>query len=148
MFLTPILIRGNRRDALDKVNADLIYFDRRCFNRQRCAMIAENHEIAAFRMTLNPGMADEYRRRHDALWPELRDELLAAGVIDYRIFIDPETHHLFAMMERRKDHTLAALRDAPVMRRWWAMMADIMATQPDNAPMEVALAPMFALTKG
>ena len=33
----------------------------------------------------------------------------------------------------------------PVMRRWWAHMADIMATQPDGAPVAVPLVPMFHL---
>ena len=41
--------------------------------------------------------------------------------------------------------TLAALPAHPVMRRWWAHMADIMATQPDGAPVAVPLVPMFHL---
>ena len=48
-------------------------------------------------------------------------------------------------MTRRKDHTLGALRDAPIMRRWWAMMADIMETHADKSPTEVALTEMFHL---
>ena len=28
-------------------------------------------ELHAFRMILNPGQEEEYRRRHDAIWPEL-----------------------------------------------------------------------------
>ena len=28
-------------------------------------------EKAAFRMFRNPGCAAEYKRRHDAIWPEL-----------------------------------------------------------------------------
>lgn len=37
----------------------------------------------AFRMQLNPGMAEEYRRRHDAIWPELVALLKQAGVRVY-----------------------------------------------------------------
>ena len=33
----------------------------------------------------------------------------------------------------------------PVMRRWWAHMADIMVTHPDGAPVAVPLIPMFYL---
>jgi L-rhamnose mutarotase len=40
---------------------------------------------------------------------------------------------------------MAALRDAAVMRRWWTMMADIMETNPDASPQEVALAEVFRL---
>lgn len=105
----------------------------------------EATETVAFRMTLDPGQADDYRRRHDAIWPDLVDELRARGVVDYRIFLDPETNALFAVMTRRRDHTLDALADTDVMRRWWAMMGDIMQTHPDRSPVQIALKEMFVL---
>ncbi|MFZ2100102.1 MAG: L-rhamnose mutarotase, partial [Oricola sp.] len=83
-------------------------------------------EKHAFKMTLNPGMAEEYKRRHDEIWPDLVDLLHAAGVSDYSIFLDGDTDTLFGVMWRRRDHTMAALPDHPVMRKWWAHMADIM----------------------
>jgi L-rhamnose mutarotase len=42
----------------------------------------------AFRMQLKPGVAAEYERRHDALWPDLADALRKAGIHDYSIFLD------------------------------------------------------------
>src|SRR5678815_5291558 len=93
---------------------------------------AMNEETIAFRMMLKPGFAAEYSRRHDEIWPELAAALRAAGVLDYRIFLDEETNHLFAVMRRRRDHTLEDLRGSALMRRWWAMMADIMETEPDD----------------
>lgn len=36
-------------------------------------------ELKAFRMNLCPGQQHEYRRRHDALWPELGQALADAG---------------------------------------------------------------------
>ena len=47
-------------------------------------------EKYAFTMKLNPGMEDEYRRRHDEIWPELAELLKNAGVEDYSIHLDPE----------------------------------------------------------
>lgn len=99
----------------------------------------------AFRMQLNPGRAEEYRRRHDDIWPELVDLLKAAGVEDYSIHLDPETHALFGVLWRRDDHGMDDLPAHPVMRRWWAHMADLMAAHPDNAPVAVPLIPMFHL---
>ena len=99
----------------------------------------------AFRMRLNPGMADEYRRRHDAIWPELVALLRDAGVRDYSIHLDPETDALFAVLWRTDDHRMDDLPAHLVMRRWWAHLADIMATQPDGAPVAVPLVPMFHL---
>ena len=100
-------------------------------------------EKYAFKMQLNQGMAAEYKRRHDAIWPELVDLLHAAGVSDYSIHLDPDTHILFGVLWRREGHAMAALPDHPVMQRWWAHMADIMQTGPDNAPVSVPLIPVF-----
>ena len=97
----------------------------------------------AFRMQLNPGMEDEYRRRHDAIWPELVTLLQDAGISDYSIHLDRETGVLFGVLWRTDNHGMDALPGHPVMQRWWAHMADIMASGPDNAPMAVPLVPMF-----
>ncbi|MBT9386205.1 L-rhamnose mutarotase [Pseudooceanicola sp. CBS1P-1] len=102
-------------------------------------------EKHAFRMTLNPGCLEEYRKRHDEIWPELVTLLKDAGVEDYSIHFDPETNALFGVLWRRKDHAMAALPDHPVMQQWWAHMADIMATHPDNRPREAPLIPVFHL---
>ena len=102
-------------------------------------------EKYAFRMNLNPGAEVEYRRRHDAIWPDLVALLKEAGVEDYSIHLDPETGALFGVLWRRDDHTMADLPSHPVMRRWWAHMADLMATHPDTEPVAVPLVPMFHL---
>ncbi len=102
-------------------------------------------EKYAFRMKLNPGMEAEYRRRHDGIFPELVALLKEAGVEDYSIHLDPETHILFGVMWRRRDHGMADLPSHPVMRRWWAHMADLMETHPDKEPIAQPLIPMFHL---
>ncbi len=102
-------------------------------------------ERHVFRMQLNPGMAEEYRRRHDAIWPELVALLKEAGVSDYSIHLDPGTGALYGILTRPADHGMDALPAHPVMRRWWAHMADIMETHPDNEPVSVVLVPMFHL---
>jgi L-rhamnose mutarotase len=100
-------------------------------------------EKYAFKMKLNPGMAAEYKRRHDAIWPELVALLRDAGISDYSIYLDAETNILFGVLWRRSDHTMDTLADSPVMRRWWEHMRDIMETRPDVVPVESPLAPMF-----
>ncbi|RJE78995.1 L-rhamnose mutarotase [Paracoccus sp. JM45] len=102
-------------------------------------------EKYAFRMGLNPGCLDEYHRRHDQIWPELSALLRDAGVRDYSIHYDPDSHALFAVLWRPKNHGMAALPDHPVMRRWWAHMADLMDTHPDNRPRETALETVFMM---
>ncbi|WP_396624644.1 L-rhamnose mutarotase [Luteitalea sp.] len=102
-------------------------------------------ETVAFRMRLHEGQADEYQRRHDAIWPELDALLRESGVVEYRIFLDEETRALFAVLTRRTDHTLDALPDHPIMKRWWAMMADIMDTNADQSPVQVPLREVFRM---
>jgi len=97
----------------------------------------------AFRMKLKPGMVEEYKRRHDDIWPELSDALRDAGIHDYSIFLDEETLHLFAVLKLRPGESSAALPELPVMKRWWDSMAALMEVEPGNRPKEWALVPMF-----
>lgn len=106
---------------------------------------AATHEKYAFKMRLLPGKADEYRRRHDAIWPELADLLREAGISDYSIHLDEETGVLFGVLWRRKDHKMADLSVNPVMRRWWDYMAELMVTHPDKAPIATPLRTVFHL---
>ena len=98
----------------------------------------------AFKMKLMPGNADEYRRRHEALWPELKMLLQASGVSDYYIFLDPETNILFAVQESSGSGS-QDLGQTDVVKRWWAYMADIMETNADLSPVSTQLQQMFYL---
>lgn len=99
----------------------------------------------AFRMQLKPGVVDEYRRRHDEIWPELSTLLSESGIHDYSIFLDPDTLSLFAVLRLHEENNRAALPDHPVMRRWWDHMADLMEVEPSNRPKEWPLVPLFHL---
>jgi L-rhamnose mutarotase len=99
----------------------------------------------AFKMRLNPGMKAEYKKRHDEIWPELVALLKDACVSDYSIHFDEETNTLFGVLWRTDDHGMADLPSHPVMLRWWAHMADIMETKPDNEPVSIALETLFHL---
>jgi L-rhamnose mutarotase len=102
-------------------------------------------ERYAFKMFLNAGCAEEYRRRHDAIWPELVQLLRDAGIANYSIHLDQETSILFAYLERGIDHRMEVLPEHPVMRRWWDHMRGIMRTNPDGSPVVVPLAEVFHL---
>ncbi len=100
-------------------------------------------EKFAFRMRLNPGCREEYKRRHDEIWPELVELLKGAGISDYSIHLDAETNMLFGVLWREEGHGMDDLPGSPVMQRWWAHMADIMETRPDNEPVAVPLECVF-----
>lgn len=100
-------------------------------------------EKYAFRMKLDPGMEAEYKKRHDEIWPELVTLLKDAGISDYSIHLDRDTGILFGVLTRPRHHGMAALPEHPVMKRWWAHMADIMETNPDNSPVQTELVTVF-----
>ncbi|AML53483.1 L-rhamnose mutarotase [Falsihalocynthiibacter arcticus] len=100
-------------------------------------------ERYVFRMRLNVGMANEYQRRHDAIWPELVALLHEAGVSDYSIHFDAETNLLIGILLRSDGHGMDALADHPVMQKWWAHMADIMETEQSGAPVAMPLPMLF-----
>lgn len=97
----------------------------------------------AFKMKLKPGFEKEYKKRHDEIWPELSRELTKAGVFDYSIFLDEETHILFAVQKLTADNAASQLPNNPVVRKWWDYMADIMEVNPDNSPVAVPLQEVF-----
>ena len=102
-----------------------------------------NSEKIAFRMFLNAGCTQEYKNRHDAIWPELLALLRTAGVSDYSIFLDEENNVLFATLKRNDGHKIDALSSHPVMQRWWRHMADLMRTHADGTPVVEPLSCMF-----
>jgi L-rhamnose mutarotase len=99
----------------------------------------------ALKMKLFPNKKDEYKRRHDELWDEMKILLKETGVSDYSICLDEETNILFAMLKVENPSLLDELPNHPTVKRWWAYMADIMETNPDNSPISVPLEEVFYL---
>ena len=99
----------------------------------------------AFKMQLFEGFEQEYKRRHDQIWPELEALLKASGISDYSIFLDKDSNTLFGVMEVSDEAAQQSLPAHPVMKRWWAYMKDIMASNPDNSPVSVPLEQVFHL---
>ena len=98
-----------------------------------------------FKMFLYPGMEEEYEKRHNQLWPEMRDMIHEYGGHNYSIYLDRETHVLYGDLEVEDEARWAASADTAINRKWWDFMADIMETNPDNSPVCVDLSPVFHL---
>ena len=96
-------------------------------------------------MKLHPGRKEEYKRRHDELWPELKALLKSSGVEDYSIFLDEESLMLLGVLTVTNQEAMDNLPSNPVMKKWWAYMKDIMDTNPDNSPVSVELEEVFFL---
>jgi L-rhamnose mutarotase len=98
-----------------------------------------------FKMKLFNGCEDEYKKRHDAIWPELKTLLKETGVEDYSIFLDKETNILFGVLKIKNPLKLDELPTHPVMKKWWAYMKDVMESNPDMSPVSIPLKEVFYL---
>lgn len=96
-------------------------------------------------MQLIPGFEDEYKKRHEEIWPDLSAALKDAGISDYSIYLDEASGTLFAVQKLTDGHTADDLPNLPVMKKWWAYMADIMETNPDQSPVVRPLRQVFHL---
>jgi len=99
----------------------------------------------AFTMKLKPNIIDEYKRRHDEIWPELVALIREQGISDYSIFLDEQTLTLFAV-QKVSSNTVSSnikLRENEIMKRWWAYMADLMETNDDQSPVTHPLKLVF-----
>ena len=99
----------------------------------------------SFKMHLYEGMAEEYERRHNLLWPEMKDMIHEYGGHNYSIFLDSETNVLYGYIEIEDEDKWAESAYTAINRKWWDYMADIMDTNPDNSPVSVDLKPVFHL---
>ena len=99
----------------------------------------------AFKMKLFKGCEDEYRKRHDEIWDELKELLKRSGINDYSIFLDEARGHLFGVLSIDDPKLLDKLPETEIMQRWWKYMADIMESNPDHSPVAVPLKEVFYL---
>ena len=102
-------------------------------------------ERIAFTMKLHKGFEEEYRRRHDAIWPELQTLLHDTGIREYSIFLEEPTGTLFGFLQIADPKAMDRLPEHPVMQRWWAYMQDIMESNSDNSPVSKPLKEIFYL---
>jgi L-rhamnose mutarotase len=102
----------------------------------------------AFRMSVHEGRHEDYERRHNPIWPELEDALVAHGVRSYSIHLDPETGDLFAYAEIESEERWQAIAATDVCRRWWRHMRELMPSNPDASPVSRDLQEVFHMAHG
>ena len=76
-------------------------------------------------LEVRPGYEDEYKKRHDEIWPEMLDALKQSGISNYSIFRHGLT--LFGYFETDDlKATIAFLADNEVNQRWSEYMTPVM----------------------
>lgn len=99
----------------------------------------------AFVMSVNPGQAAEYERRHRPIWDELAAVLKAHGAHNYSIFHDPSSDALFGYVEIESEERWEAVARTEVCQRWWKYMGDVMPSNADHSPVAHEIREVFHL---
>ncbi len=85
----------------------------------------------AWVLGVRPGCEEEYKQRHDDLWPEMDATLRASGIRNYHIFRHGLT--LFGYFETDDlQTTIDYLKTDPVNAKWSESMAPIMQIDIDS----------------
>lgn len=84
----------------------------------------------AWVLEVRPGYEEEYKKRHDEIWPEMLDALRDAGISNYNIFRHGLT--LFGYFETADlAATKAKLAKSATDRKWSEYMAPVMKIEVD-----------------
>lgn len=82
-------------------------------------------ERFAWKAVVLPGMLEEYKRRHDNIWPEMTKVLNDAGVHNYTIW--NVGNELFGYYECESIEYAARVQaESPVVDKWNEYMKDVM----------------------
>lgn len=100
----------------------------------------------AFVMAVNPDAHEEYRKRHNPIWPRLEEVLRSHGVRNYSIFLCSRTHQLFAYAEIESEERWRSIAQTEVCQEWWQAMRDVMPTNADGSPVSQNLDEVFHLS--
>lgn len=98
-----------------------------------------------FVMAVHPDKHEEYRQRHNPIWPELEAVLKAHGAHNYSISLFPATNQLFAYVEVEDAARWEQIAQTEVCQRWWKHMGDVMPSNPDHSPVATELVEVFHL---
>ena len=87
-------------------------------------------ERYAWRAKLLPGKKEEYIRRHDEIWPEMKALLREAGIRNYTIWCQGDV--LFGYYECDSVAEAGRIQaQSPVVARWNEYMKDVMVMDTD-----------------
>lgn len=97
----------------------------------------------AIRMKVYADKHEEYKKRHDEIWPELEQAIKEHGCKSYSIWLDEETHFLFGYLEIEDEDQWSQLSKTAINQKWWSYMKDVMETNEDDSPVTVSLKNVF-----
>ena len=83
----------------------------------------------SFRMTLKEGKLEEYKKKHDEVWPEISEILTSSGVTNYSIYYDKKDNTLIEYMELTDDNAFDQMEELETIKKWNIFMKDLLVTK-------------------
>lgn len=95
----------------------------------------------AFTMKLKPGTVAEYKRQHDAIWPDLVAEIRRNGIAEFTTFELDST--LFLYSEIADEQAWSRLWQSEAHKRWAQVMEPLMYMGDDGTVQSNTLREIF-----
>ena len=99
----------------------------------------------SFRMTLKKGKIEEYKKRHDEIWPEISQVLTQLGIKNYSIYYDSKDNTLIEYMELTDENRFDEMEEIDIVKKWNIYMQDLLVTKSSTnaSPVEDELTEVF-----
>ena len=99
----------------------------------------------SFRMTLKKGKIEEYKKRHDEIWPEISQVLTQLGIKNYSIYYDSKDNTLMEYMELTDENRFDEMEGIDIVKKWNIYMQDLLVTKSSTnaSPVEDELIEVF-----
>ena len=94
-----------------------------------------------FLLKVRAGKMDEYRRRHQQVWPEMQDALRATGWHNYSLFLRPDGLLVGYLETEDFERARAGMQQHPVNARWQAEMTPFFESLEQGAA-DASMAPL------
>ena len=88
-------------------------------------------EKYAWRGKIVPGMQEEYKKRHDNIWPEMKEVLANAGIVNYSIWMQGEELFGYYECEKGVEYAAKVQAESNVVKKWDEYMKDILIMEKD-----------------
>ncbi len=88
-------------------------------------------EKYAWHAKIKEGTLEEYTRRHNEIWPEMKQVLKDAGICNYTIWNMGTEMFGYYECEKGIDYAARVQSESPVVKKWDAYMKDILIMEMD-----------------
>ena len=88
-------------------------------------------EKYAWRARIIDGAAEEYKRRHSEIWPEMLEVLKEAGIVNYTIWLSGNELFGYYECEKGIEYAAKVQAESPTVKKWDEYMKDILIMEKD-----------------